>query len=153
MNSETTYMLPEAPAHPGLLILTAFPVACFSCALGTDALYALTSEMMWSDFSDWLLAIGMAFGVVAAIGGVIDAILLRRARTGRRIVPLAIGSIVVLALALLNNFVHSRDAWTSVVPTGIALSAITVLAIIITAVLGARPSRRAVPVQYSGVRP
>ena len=152
MNSETTYVLPQAPAHPGLLILTAFPVACFCCALGTDALYALTSEMMWADFSDWLLAAGMAMGVIAAIGGFIDAIRYRHARTGRQILPLAIGSVVVLALGLLNNFVHSRDAWTSVVPAGIALSAITVLAIIITALLGARPARRAARVQYSGVR-
>ena len=152
MNSDTTYVIPQAPAHPGLLILTAFPVACFCCALGTDALYALTSDIMWSNFSDWLLAAGMLMGAVAAIGGFIDAIRYRHARTGRQIVPFAIGSIVVLALALLNNFVHSRDAWTSVVPMGLALSAATVLAIIITAMLGARPPRRAARVQYSGVR-
>ena len=152
MNSETAYVIPQAPSHPGLLILTAFPVACFCCALGTDALYALTSDMMWSNFSDWLLAAGMAMGAIAAIGGIIDAIRFRHARTGRQILPLAIGSVVVLALALLNNFVHSRDAWTSVVPTGLTLSVITVLAIIITALLGARPPRRAARVQYSGVR-
>ena len=152
MNSDTSYVLPAAPAHPGLLILTAFPVACFCCALGTDAVYALTGEIMWADFSDWLLAVGMALGAIAAVGGIIDAIRYRRARTGRQIVPLAIGSAVVLALALLNNLVHTRDAWTSVVPTGLALSALTVLAIIITAVLGGRAPRRAVQVQYSGVR-
>ncbi len=152
MTSETAFVVPQAPAHPGLLILTAFPVACFCCALGTDVIYALTSQMMWSDFSDWLLAAGMAMGGIAAIGGIIDAIRYRHARTGRQIVPLAIGSAIVLAIALLNNFVHSRDAWTSVVPTGLALSVLTVLAIIITAVLGARPPRRAAWVQYSGVR-
>ena len=41
----------------------------------------------------------------------------------------------MLVLALINNFVHSRDAWTSVVPTGLILSALTVLAMIVTAVL------------------
>lgn len=152
MNSETTYLLPEAPAHPGLLILTAFPVACFCSALGTDTLYALTANMMWSDFSDWLLAVGMAFGAIAALGGLIDAIRFRRYRTGRQIVPLAIGSVIVLALGLLNNFVHSRDAWTSVVPQGIVLSGLTVLAIILTALLAGRPARRVARVQYSGVR-
>ena len=152
MNSDTSYVLPQAPAHPGLLILTAFPVACFCCALATDAMYALTSEIMWADFSDWLLAVGRALGAIAAIGGIIDAIRYRHARTGRQIVPLAIGSAVVLALGLVNNLVHTRDAWTSVVPTGLALSALTVLAIIITAVLGGRAPRRAMRVQYSGVR-
>ena len=83
MNSDTSYVLPAAPAHPGLLILTAFPVACFCCALGTDAVYALTGEIMWADFSDWLLAVGMALGAIAAVGGIIDAIRYLRARTGR----------------------------------------------------------------------
>jgi uncharacterized membrane protein len=33
-------------------------------------------------------------------------------------------------------FVHSRDAWTSVVPTGLILSAATVVILMITAWLG-----------------
>jgi uncharacterized membrane protein len=36
----------------------------------------------------------------------------------------------------LNMFVHSRDAWTSVVPWGLALSAATVLILMFTAWMG-----------------
>ena len=43
---------------------------------------------------------------------------------------------MVLILALFNSFVDSRDAWTSVVPTGLTLSAITVLVMVFTAWLG-----------------
>jgi uncharacterized membrane protein len=39
---------------------------------------------------------------------------------------------VILILAILNMLIHTRDAWTSVVPWGLALSALTVLAILIT---------------------
>ena len=153
MISDTSYVLPQAPAHPLLLILAAFPVACFSCALATDIIYAITADMMWSDFSDWLLAAGMAFGVLAAIAGLVDIIRNRRARTARRVVPLAIGSVVILALGFVNNLFHSRDAWTSVVPIGLTLSVLTVLAILVTAWLAAGTTRRVARVQYSGVRP
>ena len=46
------------------------------------------------------------------------------------------GNAVVLVLALFNSFIHSRDAWTSVVPTGLMLSAITVLVMLFTGWLG-----------------
>ena len=41
-----------------------------------------------------------------------------------------------MVLALINNFVHSRDAWTSVVPAGLTLSILTVVAMIVTALIG-----------------
>ena len=46
------------------------------------------------------------------------------------------GNIVVMLLALFNAFVHSRDGWTSVVPTGLILSALTVLVMLFTGWLG-----------------
>ena len=42
----------------------------------------------------------------------------------------------MLILALFNSLIHSRDAWTSVVPTGLTLSAITVLVMLFTGWLG-----------------
>jgi uncharacterized membrane protein len=47
-----------------------------------------------------------------------------------------IGSLLVLTLGLFNNLVHSRDAWTSVVPAGLALSAATVTVMLVTVWLG-----------------
>lgn len=139
--------------HPILRLLTAFPIACFTCALFTDIAYVQTENVMWVDFSDWLLAVGMAGGVVAAVAGLLSLIANRRRRTQRLNWSLALGSLVVLAIALLNNFVHSRDAWTSVMPTGLALSAVTVLAVLVTAWLAASAERRrGVAMPYSGVR-
>jgi uncharacterized membrane protein len=43
---------------------------------------------------------------------------------------------VLLILATLNMFVHSRDAWTSVVPWGLTLSALVVLILMFTAWTG-----------------
>ena len=47
-----------------------------------------------------------------------------------------IGNLVVLVLAFFNALVHTRDAWTSVVPIGLMLSIVTVLILPVTGWLG-----------------
>ncbi len=57
-------------------------------------------------------------------------------RAGR----LKAGSFILVAgaafLSLINAFVHSRDAWTSVVPQGILLSAVSTILLIIAGARG-----------------
>jgi uncharacterized membrane protein len=57
----------------------------------------------------------------------------RRIRDLRAVWIHAIGNAVALILAILNAFIHSRDAYTSVVPTGLILSVLTVLILLVTA--------------------
>jgi len=128
--------------HPVFLILVSFPIACFSGALATDIAYARTADFIWTDFSDWLLLVGIAFGALAAIAGLIQLATTRRVLGRQPIWPFAIGSALVLILAFLDNLVHTHDAWTSVVPTGLALSAVTVAAMFVTVVLGSAYGRR-----------
>ena len=45
-------------------------------------------------------------------------------------------NIVVYIIELFNAFVHSRDGWTSVVPTGLTLSIISVILLGASAWLG-----------------
>jgi len=154
MNSDTYGPTVRIAGHPIFRILASFPVACFCCALVTDGLYARSADIFWSDFSDWLLATGAVLGVCAALAGCVAFMIDRRAQKLRVSWPLVIGSPIVLALAILNNFVHSRDAWTGVVPEGLILSAMTVLAIVITAWLGSGTViRTPSAVQYTGLRP
>ena len=47
-----------------------------------------------------------------------------------------LGNILVMLLSLVNVFVHSRDAYTSVVPTGLILSATVVVLLAVTSWLG-----------------
>ena len=88
--------------------------------------------MMWADFSAWLLVFGLTFGVLAAIAGLIDFLGNRLVRRQRSAWMHLIGNVLVLVLSLINAFVHSRDAWTSVVPTGLVLSIIVVLILLFT---------------------
>ncbi len=151
MNSDTPGSAVRAGGNPVLRILTAFPIACFTCALATDIAYVQTANMMWTDFSAWLLAAGIFMGVLAAIAALVSIVANRRTPERRPGWPLVVGGLLVLILAFLDNLVHSRDAWTSVVPWGLALSAATVVVMLITAWLGsARVSKRGVGIQYSG---
>jgi uncharacterized membrane protein len=47
-----------------------------------------------------------------------------------------LGNALVIALSLINVFVHSRDGYTAVVPTGIVLSGVVVLIMMITGWIG-----------------
>ncbi len=117
-------------------MLVPFPIVCFIGALVTDIVYWRTAEMMWSDISAWLLLIGLILGILAAIAGLIDFLSNRLIRAQTPAWPHMLGNLLVLLLALFNTMVHSRDAWTSVVPTGIILSVLTVLILPVTGWLG-----------------
>jgi len=118
-------------------MLVPFPIVCFTGALLSDITYSNSPQVQWANFSEWLLAVGLIMGVLAAIFGLIDFLAAGKARPRIGWVHL-IGNAVVLVLALFNNLVHARDGWTGVVPTGLTLSVITVLLMIVTGFLGHR---------------
>lgn len=117
-------------------MLVPFPIACFSGALLTDIVYSQSTNIMWANFSVWLITAGLAMGGLAALAGMIDYSGDGAVRRARPATPHMLVNILVLALELVNAFVHSRDGWTSVVPTGLVLSAISVLLLAIGAWLG-----------------
>lgn len=128
-----TAQIARHPIHP---ILIPIPIVCFIGALVTDIAYAVTAEMMYADFSAWLLFIGIIFGVLAAIAGLIDFLGNRLIRQKAPAWPHLIGNLVVLVLVFFNNMIHTRDAWTSVMPAGLILSIVTVLILPVTGWLG-----------------
>jgi uncharacterized membrane protein len=123
--------------HPIYAMLMPFPYVCFTLALLTDLAYWQTSNLMWTEFSAWLLLAGITVGGLAALFGLVDFLISRDIRAQRWAWPHAFGNLLVLILAFFNNLVHARDGWTSVVPTGLTLSALTVIVLLITAWLGA----------------
>ena len=114
------------------LTLRSFPIACLTLALLTDIAYLQTSNLLWLHFSEWLLLAGLAFGIIAIVLSGVE-FLFRRVRPAWSAV---FAAIVVLVLAALNNFVHTADGWTAVMPWGVTLSALTVIAMLITAWFG-----------------
>jgi uncharacterized membrane protein len=136
MPADVPYSTARLGYHPIHPMLVPIPIACFVGALLTDLTYWRTSEMMWADFSAWLVTVGVIVGWLAAIAGLIDFLGNRAVRAQPPAWLHLIGNAVVLILATLNMMVHARDAWTSVVPVGLILSAIVVVILLFTGWLG-----------------
>jgi uncharacterized membrane protein len=122
--------------HPIHAALVPFPIVCFTLTLLTDIVYWQTSDIMWQNFSAWLLFAGLVVGVLAGLAGAVDFLFRRAVRAQRPAWPHAIGNVVVLGLAFVNSLVHAGDGWTAVVPKGLILSAVTVIVMLVTVWLG-----------------
>jgi uncharacterized membrane protein len=121
-------------------MLVPFPIACFVGALVTDLAYWQTTDVLWERFSIWLVTVGMILAGVAAIAGVIDLV---SGRSMRNLAwPHAVGYVLAVGLSLINAFVHSRDGYTAIVPTGLALSALVVVILLFTGWFGSALVRR-----------
>ena len=102
--------------HPIHAIFVPFPIVCFTLALLTDIAYWQTANLMWQNFSAWLLFAGLIFGALAAVAGAVDFLSRAEVRAQKPAWPHAIGNAIVLGLAFLNSLVHAGDGWTAVVP-------------------------------------
>jgi uncharacterized membrane protein len=120
----------QAPLHRGFVGAGA---VLLIAAFGTDCLYDRTALWQWANFSAWLIAAGLIVMLVAVLLLLIDFATGRAAR-------LKTSSFILVAaaavLSLVNAFVHSRDAWTSVVPQGIFLSAVSTILLVIAGARG-----------------
>jgi len=117
------------------------PVTCFFAALLTDVAYAATAYLMWLHFSEWLLAVGLAFGGIAAVALLVEFFASRAARrdlSSTSIVGLFFAAMLV---ELANSFMHTIDGWTAVVPGGLWLSAIGAILCLAAAALLPRAHR------------
>jgi uncharacterized membrane protein len=93
----------------------------------TDLAYTTSLLVQWENFSMWLLTGGLVLAAFAGAALVIDLLLHRV----RNIDWLRFGGFTLAALlSLLNALVHSRDAYTAVVPQGIELSALVAVLLI-----------------------
>ena len=116
--------------HPGLVSSGA---TLLIAAFVTDILYWQSTLFQWNNFSAWLLVAGLVIAALAAIALGID-LLLRRIP---RLPWLRLAGLTIAALlSVLNAFVHSRDAYTAVVPEGILLSGIVTLLLLAVGLSG-----------------
>ncbi len=115
---------------------TFLPVAvtCFLGALLTDIVYWQSTSMIWADFSVWLITAGLVMSGATLVGAVADLVRGGRLFGPRPAWPALLGVVLATVLSLINAFVHSRDAYTSVVPTGLILSATVVVTLFLLGV-------------------
>ncbi|UPJ71340.1 DUF2231 domain-containing protein [Bradyrhizobium sp. 187] len=121
---------PRSLLHPSFIAAGA---TLLIAGLATDIMYWDTSNWQWANSSAWLIAAGLVLALIATIALIIDLLTGRAGRINW------ISFLLVAAaalLSLLNVFIHSRDAWTSVVPQGMSLSGIVTILLLMAAVRG-----------------
>jgi len=132
------------PLHPRLI---GFGAVLFIAVLATDVIYANTLLFQWENFSIWLLTSGL---VLAAGGGLALVADIMQHRI-KGIDWLRFSAFTAAALlSLLNALVHSRDAYTAVVPDGFGLSLLVCAILVLVGRRGwsvaarqsSRPTRR-----------
>ncbi|EJT01719.1 DUF2231 domain-containing protein [Rhizobium sp. CCGE 510] len=127
----------DAAAYPIQSLFVPFPFVCFTLAFATDIAFWQSGNLMWQNFSAWLLFAGLVFGALAILAGLMD-LMRPRTRPLRPPVLSFLLYLIILALAFANSLVHAGDGWTAVVPFGLALSAATFLLCLMAATVSAR---------------
>lgn len=134
--------------RPAYALLVQFPVVCFVGALVTDVAYWHTALYIWETFSVWLLAAGCITAGLTGIAGLVYFVRDRHVRAWRLAWPHALTCLLAALLSVVNAFVHSRDGYTAVVPTGLALSAVVVVLMLLATWMSSRRESRN---RYTGV--
>jgi uncharacterized membrane protein len=119
-------------------LLVSFSAAYFSAALVTDLVYWQMPDVLWERFSIWLITAGLVMAGLATIAYLID--LARGGRTDGPGLPQVAGYALAVVVSLINAFIHSRDGYTAVVPTGLMLSALVVIILLLANWASAAPA-------------
>jgi uncharacterized membrane protein len=107
-------------------LLNPIPFGFFVAALIFDIVYARSGEILWMKGAAWLIAIGLLFAVVPRLVNLVQVwITSRRSALGGDRLDFWLNLLAII-VAVVNAFVHSRDAY-AVIPAGVWLSALTVL--------------------------
>ena len=133
MNSTSTHERSVA-ANAVFGLLNPIPFGFFTAALVFDVVYERSGTIMWVKSAAWLIAIGLVFAIIPRLINLVQVWITRRRQTtmaGKLDFWL---NLLAVAAAIVNSFVHSRDAY-AIVPAGVWLSACTVLLLGIASVL------------------
>ena len=121
--------------------LASFSAAYFAGALVTDLVYWQMPDVMWERFSIWLIMAGLVMAGLAVFAYIINTLAGRRRRSGPAW-PRLLGYALAVFLAVINAFVHSRDGYTAVVPSGLMLSASVIIVVLLAEIAAALANRR-----------
>lgn len=107
-------------------LMNPVPFGMFVAALVFDTLYFKTAEMLWSKSAAWLITVRLLFAILPRSINLVYVWtpIGRRASFGDRL-EFWLGGLGIVS-AILNAFIHSRDAY-AVMPAGLYLSVITVV--------------------------
>lgn len=107
-------------------LLNPIPFGFFVAGLIFDIIYANTAVVLWGKGADWLITLGLLFAVIPRLINLVQVwITSRRFATRTDQIDFWLNLCAIVA-AILNAFVHTRDAY-EVVPASVWLSLCTVI--------------------------
>lgn len=108
-------------------LLDPIPFGFFVGVLIFDVIYANTANVFWMKNAAWLVTFGLLFAIIPQlINLAVVWFSKRRIRSRGQVINFWLNVVAIVA-ALVNAFVHSRDAY-AVIPDGLWLSILTVVA-------------------------
>ena len=128
-NPKTTAKIAAHPIHP---MLVPFPIAFFVGAFACDLAYWRAGDAFFTSVALWLIGAGLIMAAFAAVAGLIDFLGERRIRQLGDAWQHMIGNILVVVLELFNFLLRYRDPVEAVVPTGLVLSLVVTLMLLLT---------------------
>jgi uncharacterized membrane protein len=139
--SDTNLGLTVKPrGRPIHKMLVSFSAAYFVGALITDLVYWQIPDVLWERFSIWLIVAGLVMAGLAVVAYAID--LAGGRKIDRPAWPRVVGYALTISLSLVNAFIHSRDGYTAVVPTGLMLSGLVIVVLLLTSWAGTTLANR-----------
>lgn len=117
----STVAIAGHPLHPAIVL---FPIAFLVGAFGSDLGYWLTKDPFWARASVWLIGVGFAGGILAALTGFLDFFKIKRVRE-RSAGWIHMGAnVTVMVLSLINLVLRQGNPVSAILPWGLTISVI-----------------------------
>lgn len=129
----STARIGRHPIHP---MLVPFPIVFFVSAFVTDLLFVNGHGSVWASASYWLLIAGLIGGALAAVAGLVDFLGDARIRSLGAAKAHFAGNVTAVVLEAINAYLRSGDPAVVVAGSGIILSGVVVVILLITGWLG-----------------
>lgn len=132
-NPHSTAQIAGHPIHP---MLIPFPIAFFVGTFACDLVYWSNADPFWFTATQWLLAAGVIMALLAALAGFTDLLGDARIRALRAVWFHMGGNLLAVIVEAINWYIRHDGGMAAVLPTGIILSLIAVLILLVTGWLG-----------------
>ncbi len=106
-------------------LLNPIPFGMFVAALIFDAVYTDSADIMWIKSAAWLIVVGLLFAIIPRLINLVWVWFPGARTSTRRDKGAFFLYLFAVVAAIVNSFVHSRDAYGSV-PLALWLSILTV---------------------------
>lgn len=126
-NPKSTASIAGHPIHPMLIPL---PITLFLGALFCDVGFVINNDPGWASAAQWMLGLGVASALLAALAGFADFFGDRKVRAAKAAWLHMIGNLMAVALEIINFYLRMDSPQDGVLPVGLTLS------IIVAGILG-----------------